>query len=107
MNKIEDGIIKLDTNFVKLIDFTSDKFTDLSFLWRIDGHIYISMIESTDKSKGYLTKLFDAIQREGYGIKVPTPFPLMEAILIKKGFQKTIEHSERWGNVEVWVKDKK
>ena len=100
----EEGIIKLDTEFAKTIGFTSDKFMDLSYLSQKGDYIYISMIESVQKGKGYLSELFDAITTKGYGIKVPTPFPVMEAILIRKGFSKTIEHSEQMGNVEVYVK---
>ncbi|MCK4529398.1 hypothetical protein KAW18_18695 [candidate division WOR-3 bacterium] len=100
----EEGIIELDTEFAKLIGFTSDKFDDISYLYQEGNYIFISMIKSIDKHKGNLTKLFDAIQREGYEIKVPRPFPLMELILIRKGFRKTIEHSEQMGAVEVWVK---
>ena len=103
----EEGIIKPDTGFAKLIGFTSDKFDDMSYLYRVKNYIFISLIKSIGEHKGNLTKLFDAIQQEGYGIKVPTPLLLMEAILIKKGFHKTIEHSEQMGNIEVWVKEKK
>jgi len=103
MNEPKEGIIELNSEFGNQIGFTSNKFTDLSYLWRKDNYIFISMIESTYKHKGNLTKLFDAISEKGYGIKVPTPFPLMEAILIKKGFRKTLERSEKMGDVEVWV----
>ena len=103
----EEGIIKLDTKFANSIGFTSDKFDSISYLWRVGDYIFVSMIKSIHKGEGNLTKLFDAITEKGYGIKVPTPFPLMEAILIRKGFCETIEHSEQMGDVEMWVKEKK
>lgn len=103
---MKDGIILLDTVEGKELGFTSDKFTDHSFLWKKDDYIYISVVESREKGKGHLSKLFDTILKD-YGIKVPTPFPLMEAILIRKGFTKTEGYDEKYDeNVEVWIKEK-
>jgi len=50
--------------------------------------------------------LFKRIQQLGYGIKVPTPFARMQAIVESYGFCKTSEYSKDFGgNVEVWVKE--
>jgi len=104
---MKDGIIELDTRAGEELGFTLGKFMDGSYLWKRDDYIYISFIQSREKGKGYLSKLFDTILNNGYGIKVPTPFPLMQAILIKKGFVRTEEWAERYNeNVEVWVKEK-
>jgi len=41
---------------------------------------------------------------KGFGIKVPTPFPLMEAICKQKGFKLTSEYNKQYNEaVEVWV----
>ena len=109
---MKDGIIELDTKAGKELGFTSDKFIDGnrsqigSYLWKKEGYIFISFIQSKEKRKGHLSKLFDTILSKGYGIKVPTPSTLMEGILRKKGFERTKEHSEQHGNIEVWVKEK-
>ena len=109
---MKDGVIELDTKAGKELGFTSDKFMEGnrsqigSYLWKKEGYIYISFIQSKEKGKGCLSKLFDTILKS-YGIKVPTPSVLMETILIKKGFERTKEYSEQHGNVEVWIKEKK
>ena len=108
---MRDGIIILDTIAGKELGFTSDKFLCGSYLWKRGEYIYISFIHSREQRKGYLSALFDTILK-GYGIKVPNPSVLMEAILIKKGFERTeepsesIELSKYHEFVEVWVKEK-
>jgi len=109
---MKDGIIELDTVAGKELGFTSDKFMEGnrsqigSYLWKRGEYIYISIIASREKNKDHLSKLFATILSKGYGIKVPTPSKLMKGILRKKGFERTKEHSEQHGNVEVWVKEK-
>ena len=105
---MKDGIIILDTVEAKELGFTSDKFMDGSYLWKKEGYIFISFIQSREQRKGYLSALFDTILSKGYGIKVPNPSALMEDILIKKGFERTEETSKKryHENVEVWVKEK-
>ena len=100
---MKDGIIELDTEFAKEIGFTSDKFQ--GYLWKVGNYIYISVIKSNNRKQGNLTSLFNAIQEKGFGIKVPTPFPLMEAICKKKGFETTIERNDihEVGDIEVLV----
>lgn len=105
---VSDGIIELDTPFAKELGFTSDKFS--GWLSKRGDYIYISLIESLNPRKGNLSKLFDRIQERGYGIKVPTPFPLMERILRKRGgFVKTLEPFAPEHGIndpcEVWVKE--
>ena len=115
---MKDGVIELDTVAGNELGFTSDKFLSGSYLWKKEWYIFISFIQSRERRKGYhiasreqrkgyISTLFDTILSKGYGIKVPNPSALMEAIIIKKGFERTEETSERYPeNVEVWVKEK-
>lgn len=101
---MKNGIINLDTPRGLELDFTSDKF--MGWLWKTDKYITISMIGSLQESQGNLSKLFNKILDKGYGIKVPSPFPKMEQILIKKGFKQTYEYwKEAREDIEIWVKE--
>jgi len=99
------ALIHLDTPFAKELGFTSDRFA--GWLGKKDGYIYISFIESLHPGKGHLSELFDNILKLGYGIKVPTPFARMRAIITKKGFKKTSEpfapEEGIMDKCEVWV----
>ena len=101
---MRNGIINLDTPRGLEFDFTSDKF--MGWLWKTGEYITIGMIGSLNESQGNLSKLFNKILDKGYGIKVPSPFPKMEQILIKKGFKQTYEYWKEVGkNIEIWVKE--
>ena len=101
------ALIHLDTPFAKELGFTSDRFE--GWLGKDGEYIYISFIESLQPRKGHLSELFDNILKLGYGIKVPTPFAHMKAIIIKKGFRETTEPFAPEANImdpcEVWVLD--
>ena len=100
---MKDGLIEMDTERGKVIGFTSDKFLKGSYLWLKDGFVYISFIAS--KAEGNLRQLFQNITSKGYGIKVPNPFPKMEAICKHYGFQKTREYfKEAYEDIDVWIK---
>jgi len=104
---MKDGPIMLGSKTGEVFGFTGDKFMDGSYLWKMDDYIYISYIRSRERGKGNLSKLIKTILDRGYGVKVPTPFPVMEAILIKKGFVRTEEIALGCPEpVEVWVKEK-
>lgn len=104
---MKDGLIILDSRAGEELGFTLGKFMDCSYLWKRGDYIYISAIKSRAKGKGNLFKLIDVILSKGYGIKVPSPSPVMKTILTKKGFVRTEETSERHPEpVEVWVKEK-
>lgn len=87
--------------------FTSDRFD--GWLGKKDRYIYISFIESLQPGQGHLSELFNNILKRGYGIKVPTPFVHMKAIITKKGFRRTSEPFDPEANImdpcEVWVLD--
>lgn len=99
--------IDVDSEWGNKLGFTSDKF--MGYLFHVGGYITISFIESKVPGQGNLSKLFDRIQELGLGIRVPTPFPLMEHIVKKKGFKMTMvpfapEHGIN-ELVDVWVKE--
>lgn len=101
---IPDGIIEVDSAAGKQLGFTRDIFTPTSYLWADGDSIYISAIEVYERGKGHLPALFRAIHANGFTIKVPTPFPRMEQILVKQEFTHTIEDGPDMPGVEVWVK---
>jgi len=103
----EHGLVEIDTLFAKELGFTSDKFASQSWLWLKDGYIYISMIESKNPGHGDFSELVNKILEKGYGVKVPTPFSMMQAILSRKGFKKAMEQDQDLGAVEVWIKEAK
>lgn len=101
----EIGIIKLDSKRGKELGFISNRFTGLSYLWEFEDCIIISLIESTEEGKGYLSYLFKSILAEGKAIKVPTPLKKMLPILKHKGFKQTGEICPAMGLVEIWIKE--
>lgn len=98
---MKDGHIEIDSENGKIFGFTSDLFE--GYLWKKENDIYISFIISIHEGKGNLRKLFDNILRQGFNVKVPTPFPRMQNILLWLGFNQTFEQEEI-GTVEVWYK---
>lgn len=95
-----DGIIDLDTPFAKEIGFTSDKF--IGYLWKDGDRLVISVILSLDPGKGNFSALMSQVEAKGLKILVPTPFPIMKAILIKKGYKMRVENHPELGDVELW-----
>ncbi len=98
--KAKTDRIEVDSPFAKQIGFTSDRFD--GYLWKEGKFISISFIISKQQGRGNLTKLFKNINKQGYKIEVPTPFPNMELILKCHGFKKTIVSDPLMGKVEVW-----
>lgn len=103
---MKDGMIKVDSDYGKELGFTSDKWSfSGSWLWKKGDKIYFSMMTGLKQGQGNLSKLMNECWKRGYTIKVPTPFAKMEAILIKKGFEKTKEYDEKFEDYcEVWIK---
>lgn len=98
-----DGIIEPDTPMGKKLGFTSDLLD--GYLWKMGNCIFVSFVISRQKRKGNLNKLFDNILSMNYIVKVPSPIGVMEDILVKKGFEHTIEkHNMINNDVHVWVK---
>src|SRR5688572_27352688 len=99
--KEAEGMISLDSERGQRLGFTSDRFD--GWLWEDGERIWISFIESKQQGKGHLSELFHAIEAAGFYVAVPTPFPRMEAILRREGFEP---HHEliQGDDVEVWYK---
>ena len=95
-----------DDEWGETIGFTSDKFSGESYLWaKSDKSIFISFIMSTQEGKGNMRALINNLLCLGLTVKVPTPFPRMECILKRMGFEKIIENDENMGPVEIMKKD--
>jgi hypothetical protein len=100
-------IVHLDSKFGKVIGFTSDRFETMSYLWVYPKKktVWISFIMSIESHKGYLRSLFDTIEEKGYKIIVPTPFPRMEDICLKRGMVKVLTNDNDIGEtIEIMVK---
>ena len=102
---IKDGIIRPDSPAGKLLGFTTDKFTEKSYLWKKGKTIYISFIEAKQKGKGHFKQLVKRLLSLGFTVKIPCPFGRMQKIIEKWGFHMTTEYDPRFGDVEVWVKE--
>ena len=102
----KDGIIQLNSPFAKELGFTSDKFWN-SWLWKTGDRITISMIWVRPRlqGKGYFTQLLKAIWDKGYEVAIPTSLGIMNGIVRKNGFQKTMVFDKNFNDyVELWVK---
>jgi len=99
---MNSGMITTDSEFGAKIGFTSDKFS--GYLWRQGDRIIISLIESRIEGRGDLSRLFEAIERAGYRVAVPTPSARMQGILEHKGFAPHLERDPVMGVVEIWEK---
>lgn len=87
---------------VKKYGWTKSKFR--GYL-SIDGKtIWVSSIWSIQKDKGNYSRLVKNLLKAGFTIKVPSPFPRMEAICQHLGFLRTEEYFEQMGEmIDVWV----
>jgi len=88
----------------KKFGFTKELFD--GYLWIQGKYVYVSFIVSKKERKGNLKRLFEEIQKNGYGIKVPTAMGRMTEICFKNGFVLTQEWFEPAGeHCDVWVKE--
>ena len=98
---MEDGIIELDTDRAALFGFTSDRFD--GYLWKEGDYIIVSFIVSLER--GNFKQLVQAIQDNGYGVKIPTPMGRMQSIVRKAGYRQTEVVDAVSGLVEIWTLD--
>ncbi|MDR0474548.1 MAG: hypothetical protein LBH43_12860 [Treponema sp.] len=73
-----DGIINIDTEPARLLEFTSDKFNPASYLWKTGDTIIISFIIA--KQKGVFCQLIKNIITQGFYFEIPTPSGRMKEI---------------------------
>lgn len=100
---IPDGEILPGSEVGNLFGFTPERFD--GWLWKKDGKIIISFIQSLQPEQGHFKALVKAIHDAGYPVVVPTPLGRMAHILAHWGFT----HSRVWDdvyqdNVELWTK---
>lgn len=90
---MKDGKIDLDSVAGKELGFTSDRFQEASWLWKMGNTIWISFIFAKKQRKGYFSNLLKKCWEKGFMVKVPTPSKQMLIICLKKGFtyQKIFE----------------
>ncbi len=99
----DDGIIHLDSDLGRLLGFTSDRFAEDSYLWKLNGAIIVSMITLSLRT-GNFRELVEKILENGFRVEIPTPIGRMREIVEKCGYTKeyrTCELSKE--SVEVWV----
>ena len=87
---------------VKKFGWTKSKFRGYLSL---DGKtIWVSSIWSHQKGRGNFSRLVKNIRKAGFTIKVPSPFPRMEAICQHLGFTRTVEYFPESGeDIDVYV----
>jgi hypothetical protein len=84
--------------------FTSEKF--MGYISEEDHILWISAIISTQPGKGNFSSLVKLALNQGYIVKIPSPFPRMQAIAKHLKFKRTFEiFPEMDEEIEVWVKN--
>ena len=85
--------------------FTKENFEEGSYLWITDKKCTISFIESRNKGEGAFSRLIKSVEADGYKVEVPTPLGLMQLILARWGFKKSLEWAPEFHEyVEVWTR---
>lgn len=85
------------------LGFTSDLFG--GYLWVTDDAIFISAIFSLQPGKGHFRALLERLLETGKTIRVPTPSTRMRSILSSYGFTETTVYDEKFGTVELMVRE--
>lgn len=112
INQFEDGMIRLDSDRGKSLNFTSDRFSHGSYLWKLNGAIIISFIAS--RQKGNFRQLANAILDAGFKVQIPIPRGRMKDIVRKAGYTQTSVRCNDLGEpdpngeqLELWVMEPK
>ena len=101
-DRLEDGIVIIGHNKNHrgdMLGFTSDKFSQESYLWIKDGCVYISFIHSL--KRGCFRSLVERILSLGYVVRIPTPIGRMHDIVMKNGYERKYDPA---CSVEYWEK---
>ena len=96
---ISEGIIGIDTESAKQLEFTSDKFNPASYLWKTGDTIIISFIIA--KQKGAFSRLMKNITAKGFYFEIPTPSNRMREIGDKQGWNYCKREHEELGAIEI------
>jgi hypothetical protein len=94
-----DGIINIDTEPAKLLEFTSDKFNPASYLWKTGDTIVISFIMA--RQKGAFCQLIKNIAAQGFYFEIPTPSRRMREIGKKQGWHYCQREHEELGLIDI------
>lgn len=86
--KGKEKLIEVDSDFGKIIGFTSNKFDSDSYLYLDKKYfaIWISLIISKEEHKGNLLNLLNNLKSLKFNIIIPTPSNRMLTISKKFGF---------------------
>ena len=95
-------VVEPDDPFALEVGFTSDRFS--GYISKVDNTVYISAIMSLQPGNGNFSKLIHTLLSKGYTVKIPNPFPNMQAIAAHLEFEQSYEYGEPFGMCEVWVK---
>jgi len=91
------GKIGVDSDFGKEIGFTSDNFSDWSWLWGKGKTLILTVIIS--KRKGAFRDLMQKVEESGYTFQIPTPSDRMLEIGMKQGWRFTAIRDRKFGMV--------
>ena len=94
-------MIVVDSERGKELGFTSDRFTQDSYLWEEPERIMVSLI--TSHGAGNFRALVAAIHAQGKAVAVPTPLGHMRRIVEKNGYVHSVEEVPDVGPCHVWT----
>ena len=83
-----DGIIEIDTPKAKELGFTSDKFSDFSYLWEDGDDLIVSCISTLEfeEHTGAFRNLMEKALAKYLNVIIPTPLRRMVEIGEKQGW---------------------
>lgn len=83
-----DGIIDIDTPKAKELGFTSDKFSDFSYLWEDGNNLIVSCISTLEfeEHTGAFREFMEKALEKYLNVIIPTPLPRMVEIGEKQGW---------------------
>ena len=83
-----DGIIEIDSPKAKKLGFTSDKFSDFSYLWEDGDNLIVSCISTPELEEhtGAFREFMKKALTKYLNVIIPTPLPRMVEIGEKQGW---------------------
>ena len=94
--------IEVDSDLGREFGLTSDKWRDISYLWRDHKVIIVSMIAAVHPGQGDFSQLIRTIREKGYDVEIPTPVGKMELIVQHWKMKKKVRRHPMMGPVEIW-----